>query len=92
MSGAPISSRVGRLVCAGMMLAGAVAPTAAQNVTLSQIGALAGPAELLRVHDGHAYVASGISLKLFLPTTLNSGPACTTKVSPSSLNRKILPL
>jgi hypothetical protein len=47
------------------MLAGAVAPTAAQSVTLSQIGALAGPAELLRVQDGHAYVASGKTLTIW---------------------------
>ena len=39
-----------------------------------------------------AGVASDISLSVFLPSSLNSGPAWTTKVSPSSLNRKILPL
>ena len=39
-----------------------------------------------------AGVANDISFSEFLPSTLNSGPACTTKVSPSSLNRKIFPL
>jgi hypothetical protein len=29
---------------------------------------------------------------VFLPSSLNSAPACTTNVSPSSLKRKILPL
>ena len=39
-----------------------------------------------------AGVASDISLSEFLPSSLNSGPAATTNVSPSSLSRKILPL
>ena len=39
-----------------------------------------------------AGVASGISLSEFLPSSLYSGPAWTTNVSPSSLMRKILPL
>ena len=39
-----------------------------------------------------AGVAIDISFSEFLPSSLYSGPAWTTKVSPSSLNRKILPL
>ena len=39
-----------------------------------------------------AGVESDISLSEFFPSSLNSGPAWTTNVSPSSLNRKILPL
>ena len=39
-----------------------------------------------------AGVASGISFSEFLPSSLYSGPAWTTNVSPSSLIRKILPL
>ena len=38
-----------------------------------------------------AGVANDISSSEFFPSSLNSGPACTTNVSPSSLRRKIFP-
>ena len=46
----------------------------------------------IRLPRATAGVASGISFSEFLPSSLYSGPAATTKVSPSSLNKKILPL
>jgi len=39
-----------------------------------------------------AGVASATSSSEFLPTTRNSGPACITYVTPSSLKQKIFPL
>ena len=39
-----------------------------------------------------AGVAIDMSFSEFLPSTLYSGPACTTNVSPSSLITKTLPL
>src|SRR6187455_397704 len=47
---------------------------------------------MIRLPRATAGVASDISPSEFLPRSLNSGPACTTNVSPSSLNRKIFPL
>ncbi|MQA31666.1 MAG: hypothetical protein GEU82_17825, partial [Luteitalea sp.] len=62
---AAISSRVTVFVCCGTILAGAAAPAAAQRVTLAQLGSLTGPAELVRVQDGRAYVASGRTLTIW---------------------------
>ena len=39
-----------------------------------------------------AGVASAMSSSVFLPSSLNDGPACSTNVSPSSLSAKIFPL
>jgi hypothetical protein len=62
---ANISSRIAVLSCWGAMLAAAVCPAAAQSVTLSQVGSLSGAAELVRVQDGRAYVASGKTLTIW---------------------------
>jgi len=47
---------------------------------------------MIRLPRRAAGVAMHISSSLFLASTLNSGPAWMTKVSPSSLRQNILPL
>lgn len=62
---AHVSSRIAVLSCWGTMLAFVVAPAAAQSVTLSPVGSLPGPAELVRVQDGRAYAVSGKTLTIW---------------------------
>jgi hypothetical protein len=85
MIGAYRLIRLGVLLGGATMAAGAGAPAAAQSVTLSQIGAVVGPAELVRVQNGVAYVASGKTLTLLDITN----PAAPKKTGAYAFPEKI---
>ena len=53
------------LLCAGCICAVAAASFSAQAVELVRVGSIAGPADLVRVQDGAAYVAAGPTLTIY---------------------------
>jgi hypothetical protein len=56
---------VAALVSAGGALLPAVAPLMAQTITFTALASIAGPADLVEVHDGRAYIVAGKRLALY---------------------------
>ena len=56
---------IARLLGGTAIAVAAAIGVAAQTVTLEPVGSIDGPANLVRAHDGHAYVAAGRTLTIY---------------------------
>ena len=59
-----VPSGVAVLLCWGVITPCAVVPASAQTLKFARIGSIAGPADLVDVRDGYAYLVSGHTLTL----------------------------